>query len=607
MTSFFFTKKWQIILYFFVIGSCYFLFDQGDMNHTALSSYAYLKGHFSDFYSYNKVVVGGNDYLPSIYLVYAFFNAPLTLLDFFSLGQQIGSPLNPLVQIAWWKLTGAVFFFASVFILSKISNLLEYEDFVDRKYPALVFATAPIAIFCVFIFSGYDIVGLLFSLIGFYFYLQRKFLRFALFFSIAISFKYFALVIFVPLLLLAEKRLLLILIYLVVALSFTLMQFLVYWHDPVFSGEIFSLLLGKIHGNVNTLEYLKALCLFLYTIGCVCLYFQKIDSKSDFERMAIFTSIISYGLMFCSVIWHPQWLILMTPFIALSFLYINNKKVFVICELFGMLAYIWLIVNIWPYNVDLGMVNRGPLIDHIPKVLLIGSDLYSIKALPFLRVVFHVYLFFPVLIFLYERLKKAKAREIINIDNIIFSRFSIGLAFFLLPVIFSLFVPLSIAKKLNQLAFLNTQKEIVIQPKAETIVGEIYKNYSIQQTFKSEFNGLTGVSFMLANFGRPVSGILYMKLYDSDDNLLKTSFVDVKKVSDNQFYGFEFPELVDSKNKYYRLELAIPDGESGSTLTAWCSKQDEYADGELIIKTAEVAEDLVLNVYYNPKHFKKDK
>ena len=73
-------SAFQIILSLITIVICFLFFLQRDLIHTALSSYAYLQGHITDFYEYNKLYLGGNDYLPTLYLIFALWNIPLHLL-----------------------------------------------------------------------------------------------------------------------------------------------------------------------------------------------------------------------------------------------------------------------------------------------------------------------------------------------------------------------------------------------------------------------------------------------------------------------------------------------------------------------------------------------
>jgi hypothetical protein len=62
----------------FVISLVFVLpiFNQGDLNHTVVSSYAYLKGNIFNFYDYNQPILWGNDYLPILYLIFALWMAP---------------------------------------------------------------------------------------------------------------------------------------------------------------------------------------------------------------------------------------------------------------------------------------------------------------------------------------------------------------------------------------------------------------------------------------------------------------------------------------------------------------------------------------------------
>jgi uncharacterized membrane protein len=87
------------------------------------------------------------------------------------------------------------------------------------KWLSAIFASSPIAVFAVFIFGQYDIIGIFFTMLGFYYYVKDNRLRFSLFFSLAISVKYFALIPFLPLLLLKEKRILPLLKYILISLQ----------------------------------------------------------------------------------------------------------------------------------------------------------------------------------------------------------------------------------------------------------------------------------------------------------------------------------------------------------------------------------------------------
>ena len=86
-------------------------------------------------------------------------------------------------------------------------------------------------------------------LLGLHAYFAKDFKWFVLWFSVAISFKYFAAFAYLPLVLIIEKRFIHLLIYGLLGLAVTMIQFALYWHSDVFFGEIFGLANAKVAGN----------------------------------------------------------------------------------------------------------------------------------------------------------------------------------------------------------------------------------------------------------------------------------------------------------------------------------------------------------------------
>ena len=433
-------KSWQIFSYIFLMVLCFLFFAQADLSHTIASSYAYLGGHVIDFYDFNKIQVGGNDYLPLFYVIFAFWNLPLYLLH---LTTSSGLNLSP-TEIAWSKLMLAVFFFATAYVTEKIYRQIQNKE-TDVSFGAwALFATAPIAIFSTFIFSQYDIIGLLFSMIGFYYLLKKERLRFAWFFSIAISFKFFALVIFVPLVLLLENRKLEIVKLLLIGSVVTLLQFAAYWHSDVFQNEIFNLATRKANGIL----WRGLFFIFLYIVMCIFLYLKRFQNDFEWKRTAVFLPIIAYGLMFSAVAWHPQWLIIVMPFFVLAYAFIRNVQWFALLEILGMLSFVWLCVNFFPYNVDVGMINQGVLKNVMPVPNLIISNLLVPSLTQLFNKIFYVYLFSPVVFVIFESLSKSRKATHVLSRTVFFSRFC-SILFFVVPALICTFGPLSLVLKIK--------------------------------------------------------------------------------------------------------------------------------------------------------------
>jgi hypothetical protein len=391
-------------MYVFSLTLCFLLFKQSDLTHTYASSYAYLNGHIFDFYDYNKVYFIGNDYLPLLYVFFAVWNVPLKLLnllpDITSHNWMITTP----VEVIWSKLMLVTFFFGSVFIIQKIFQLLEIKKIPLSADPSILFATSPFAIFAVFVFSQYDIVGVFFSLLGLYFYFRKDFVRFALLFSVAISFKYFAVLIYAPLVLLVEKRLIYLVGYMILGLLVTLLQIAMYWHSEVFSSHIFSLAMSK--GSEASHRGIAVLIGIAYLAICVFAYLKKSSltlKSGEWARDAIFCSLFAYCLMFLLVRWHPQWLIIVAPFFALACLYLTEKYRLLIMEIIGYISFIWICVNVFDSDVGVNMLSGGVFASHLPDAHRAARNILSPHLLLTAKVLFNLLLLSPALLLLHEK------------------------------------------------------------------------------------------------------------------------------------------------------------------------------------------------------------
>jgi hypothetical protein len=406
------TKYSPVLIGFYVISVmlCFLIFKQSDLTHTYTSSYAYLSGHILDFYDYNKPYMGRNDYLPLMYVIFALWNLPLELLGLLTpadLGEATWQLSTPL-EILWSKLMLSTFFLGCVILLAKISRLIDPKKPDDMGSPSLLLATSPIALFAVFIFSQYDVIGVFFTLLGLYAYFQKQFLRFAFFFSVAISFKYFACFIYLPLVLLVEKRLLHLIKFGMIGIGITVLQIAIYWHSTVFQ-ESFFFLAGTKTGDA--MHRGKAIYIaIIYAVLCSHAYVSRVKlvlQEREWAIKAILICISAYALMFTLVRWHPQWLIILMPFFSLVTPYIRHQKIFLSYELVAYIAFIWLCVNTWPGNVDVTMAQEGILHGYIPAFNWLGGDVLSPKAKGVAQAIFYIYLFSPIIFWVAENRTQA--------------------------------------------------------------------------------------------------------------------------------------------------------------------------------------------------------
>ena len=163
------------------------------------------EGNILHFFELNYVA-SGNDYYSMVqgcaynillYLIFAVWNIPLALLEAFT----AVDVMNNILCIAYIKLLTVAAMVASVIILRKIFALLE----LDREqygFLSFLYLTSTLMVAVAFVISQYDLISVVFQLLGVQAFLEKKDKKFVFFFGIAFCLKYFSVVLFLPLLLL---------------------------------------------------------------------------------------------------------------------------------------------------------------------------------------------------------------------------------------------------------------------------------------------------------------------------------------------------------------------------------------------------------------------
>ena len=590
----------DFILYILVVVCCYVLFQQPDLFHTSSSSYAYLNGHITDYYDYNSKIITGDDpfYFPLVYIIFAIWNLPLKVLGLMHDVAAGGVTLS-IVELAWTKLLIAVFYFATAYVMFLIGRLLSAHS-QRAKYIAIIFATSPIAIFGAFIFGQYDIIGVFFTMVGFYFYIKRDYLKFSLFFSLAISLKMFPLVLFVPLLLLVEKRILQIIKYVGVALSVTLLQILIYYPSTAFRNDVFSVADGRISflaelnlSPVNSSPYL----IILFTVICIYAYIKEVDLDAEQYRTAINLSLLSYAVLFSTVFWHPQWLLMIVPFFALAHLSIREAWKSYLLDIAGMFAFIYITVNQWENNVDVAMLKHGLLRSSFSYIPLSTRQLFLPQFTYIFMGVFFVYLFAPLLIQWFQSadLRRQNSVEDLHASNsYLRARFYVGLAIFVIPALFCALAPKEIAQRLDPSAYMIPG--LVVEP-ADTQAGDINRNNSFQQSFVAEHDRLSIINLRMGTGDRVNQCTAMLTLLDEGQTVVAERELDCASIVDNTLYSFDFEPIEDSQGKLFYLEIRS-NGTGRNSITVWKSSQDVYPAGKLYKNGQEQTGDLFIALFY---------
>ncbi|MCF0132449.1 MAG: DUF2029 domain-containing protein [Blautia sp.] len=348
---------------------------QGDLRLTGNRSFT-VYHHLADFYKASYEQSGGYyaNYLPSTFIAYAIWNLPLYLLG--HVPEEILT--NSFINMMWYKLLPVLLYVASSRLIYKIGKEVGFGERKSRicRFAFLVF---PIGVFSQFIFAQYDIFTVFFMLLGLYFYVKGGMRRFALLFGIAATFKYHAILYFLVLLVLKEKKIRNLFSYGVIMGAPLAIEILPGIRDPYFLKNVFgfgalqyvqkTFSVGFFHCGLNLVAAASAFVL-------VWAYQKKVKKEEQFSWAMFLCVAISFAIFGFST-WNPQWLLLMVPFLLLNiFMNENGNLLMMITNVFMLACYIF---------CSQSMVTE--------KVLVFGVMKYLLPHTDFARTMWDIYMF----------------------------------------------------------------------------------------------------------------------------------------------------------------------------------------------------------------------
>lgn len=284
--------------------------------HTRILLHDIFSGRFFDFYQDTmaaKEIFGyanAAHYHIIFYLLCAIWNLPLYLLSLlFSVSDFWFILHTKALGVVVWVLCGIV--------LQKIAQVLQYSQ-QEQKWICCFLWLCPVGFFTIFGMGQYDSLALFFILIALYYYFQDKMPLFVATMGVALVFKMFALFIFIPLLLLKEKRIWRILQYLLCSLWLYLPLSVLFLGNTGDMGFFNSLITERffVHG-LPVVGNASILLVILATVYFFCWIWtpKTIEIQNQF---AIYLCLAVFSVLFLLVYWHPQWLVLLTPFLLLT-------------------------------------------------------------------------------------------------------------------------------------------------------------------------------------------------------------------------------------------------------------------------------------------------
>ena len=344
------------ILSFLILAALFVTCVHSDVKLTGNRSFLMYK-HFADFYEASYRQSGGYwaNYLPSTFIAYAIWNLPLYLT-----GHAPEAILtNSFVNMMWYKFLPVILYFATAQLMYRIGMKLGFGEKKSLlcKFAFLVF---PMGVFSQFIFSQYDIFTVFFMVLGLYLYLEGKMWQFALAFGMAATFKYHAVLYFLVLILLREKKIRNLLRYAVIMAVPLMVEILPNLGSEAFGRNVFGF--GALDyvkkpfalGFFSGINLLAAVAAFVL----VWAYQKKVEEEETLASWAIFFCVAVSFAIFGFSTWNPQWILLMAPFLVLNiFINQNGNLLLMITNIFMVAMYIFCSQSM----VDERVLNGGIL------------------------------------------------------------------------------------------------------------------------------------------------------------------------------------------------------------------------------------------------------
>lgn len=299
--------------------------------------YALSEGHPLSFYSYAKAIGGstiyrgwncGAAYDFTIYAFFAVWNFPAWIYEKIS-GNYAESCLACMM---WAKL---MYVPIAVVCAKGIRKIYEFVtgDRTDRAEIVLSWLFSGFLVLAAYFIGQYDIIGVMFSIWGVYYFLKKDYKRFYIFFAIAITCKYFAILLFVPLILLYEKRVLYIIRDVLLGCSLVAVEKFLFSLGKSYN-EIHGITAGiqrnvvgvsLLSDRVKYFLYTKlewgnsVIYLFILAMMLICLYcyMQKREETYTFFYKVIYVSFLVYASFFLFTATTTYWVILLQPWLLL--------------------------------------------------------------------------------------------------------------------------------------------------------------------------------------------------------------------------------------------------------------------------------------------------
>lgn len=525
----------------------FFSYQHPDILHTGASSFAYINGHFKDFYEYNAKLLGGNNYMPTTYILFAIWNIPIRLLGLVTIPtMEVG-----LITRLWYKTFTTLLYFGTALYIEKICNELKISK-LSCKLAAIIFITNPIAVYSQFIFGQYDIITTFFVTVGLYYWLKDDTRKFIAAFAVALTCKYFALLFYIPLLLIKEKNIFKIFSKMVAVCILFIMETVLYLHSPAFIKGVFGFGATSYVFNLSLdLGYVKVSVVVLsFVLLCAYCYFS--DLEFDNNKLAVYALNLVTFIVFGLSYWHPQWLLIGVPIWVIGTVISKKVDIFLFMDVLIMFFYTGVVLKGWREATSEGLFKGlvwGKLLDN-PDLISGNFTMADMISGIDNNLIFSCFAAILAVYTIFKMPNSLTDCEKIDLDTcmctwMIRLRYIVGIGIFIIPSLITLY--------LNY----NTPSDVLkISSNNIELLGGMSENVSYDQIFFVNHSyDVSSVSVYTASYNRVNDGTLMFELYNSSNEKIASASIEASKVIDCGYTNIKFKTVQLEPNELYTIRF----------------------------------------------------
>ena len=311
-------------------AAAFLVFDTASIIQTAGASFGYLNRQFLNFYEYaGECGIEELFYMLAVYFTYAIWNLPLKLTFLV----RYPMPEVPYFVLLWYKLLLVLLYLACAYLVYRIAQEIGM-GLKKSKLCALAALTMPVGFFLQFSYGQITVMPLFFVLLGLWFYLRDKRFGFVGCFAAAIAYQQYVWILFLPLLLLKEKKLRPLCEDIVLAALPYGLEYLLYSRSAAFFRNVKMFDMGRnFAAGLDIGIFVIQYAVFFWILILGWAYFTRAKTKKDLAAYAFFFMGLAGAVTLCLTDWRAEYFMFLVPVSVLSAFLHRDIRIFLILDI----------------------------------------------------------------------------------------------------------------------------------------------------------------------------------------------------------------------------------------------------------------------------------